>query len=239
VAGALAGGRDAWVVDGFAPLPGDVVLLPGDARATVRTVYLCAESGGRELVRWSWIVLDDGRLLEIAPRGCTLYDPPTILPHGSGRFLELAAQDGALVRFEERVRAGDWEARPVRLTLGGRRWRITSTGTVTAQRLGPVPAGGWGQLRTGQFGSPDNTPSAGWALPSAPSLLTHASNEQPAEELDVYFTLAGRSGAQGEPELLGLGIWMSDIGLAFGRRLGDTPSAAGIRLEGASGERPS
>ena len=234
--GALAGGRDAWAVDGFAPLPGDVVVLPGDVRATVQTVYLCAEASGREVVRWSWIVLEDGRLLEIAPRGCALYDPPTILPHGSGRFLELAAQDGALVRFEERVRAGVWEARPVRLTLGGRRWRLTSTGTVTAQRLGPVPAGGWGQLRTGHRSSPDTAPSATWSLPSAPSLLTHPSNERPAEEQDVYFTLAGQGGSEADAHPLGLGVWMSDICVAFGRRLGDSPSAAGIRDADVSGE---
>jgi hypothetical protein len=212
--------RDAWVVDGFAPLPGDRVRLPvatpggqGDTAApasetaaptsvaTVQTVYLCSEQDGSQLVRWSWIVLEDGRLLEIAPRGCALYDPPTILARGSGRFLELAAQDGALVRFEERVRAGEWQDRPVRLTLQRRRWRISSTGTVAARRLGPAPAGGWSQLRTGASISPDT-------------------------DRDVYFTLAGESDAT----LLGLGVWMTDIALAFGRRLGDMPSSVGLRV---------
>jgi hypothetical protein len=156
--------RDAWAVDGFGPLPGDTVSLPGGERGLVQTVYLCAEPGGADLVRWSWIVLADDRLLEVAPRGCALYEPPRLLQRGSGPFLELVAQDGALIRFEERVRAGTWEARPVRLSLDDRRWRVTSTGTVTAQRLGARPASGWGQLGT---------------------------RPEAAQEPDVYFTLAG------------------------------------------------
>jgi hypothetical protein len=193
--------RDAWVVDGFAPLPGDTVSLPSDDRGTVETVYLCSEpSGADDLTRWSWIVLTDGRLIEVAPRGCTLYDPPQVLARGTGRYLELVAQDGALVRFEERVRAGTWEARPVRLTLGRRRWRLTSTGIVTAQRLGPAPTSGWGQLGT----------------------------RPPSEGPDVYFTFAGLT----DPDALGLGLWATDAILAFGRRLGATPSAAGLAVVG-------
>lgn len=155
--------RDAWAADGFAPLPGDTVSLPDDERGRVETVYLCAEPSGDDVTRWSWIVLADGRLIEVAPRGCALYEAPRLLARGTGPYLELVAQDGALVRFEERVRTGTWESRPVRLTLEGRRWRVTSTGTVTAQRLGPAPASSWGT-------SPD----------------------QRVEEPDVYFTIVGQ-----------------------------------------------
>jgi hypothetical protein len=160
------------MADAFAPLPGDTIGLPGGERGQVATVYLCSEPSGPpgdvagEPTRWTWIVLADGRLLEIAPRGCALYGPPQILARGSGPFLELVAQDGALIRFEERVRAGTWAARPVRLTLDRRRWRVTSTGTVSARRLGSVTSNGWGQL----------------GATSAP-------------EPDVYFTLAGLSDA--------------------------------------------
>ena len=194
--------RDAWATDGFAPLPGDTIALPGDERGIVATVYLCSEPGGHDVTRWSWIVLADGRLLEVAPRGCALYEAPRLLARGTGRFLELVAQDGALVRFEERVRSGTWESRPVRLTLGRRRWRVTSTGTVTARRLGPVPEVGWGQ-----FGA-----------------------RASAEEPDVYFTFAALT----DPDALGLGLWATDVILAFGRRLGDSPGAAGLRVEGAT-----
>jgi hypothetical protein len=206
--GADLSSRDAWARDGFAPLPGDAISLPGGELATAQTVYLCSEpSNGDDLTRWTWVVLADGRLLEIAPRGCALYDPPQVLARGSGPFLELAAQDGALVRFEDRVRAGTWEARPVRLTLGGRRWRLTSTGTVASQRLGAEGASGWGQL-----------------------------GGRPSGESDVYFTFAGLSDA----DALGLGLWATDIILAFGRRLGDSPSAAGliVAADGLSSSGP-
>jgi hypothetical protein len=100
------------------------------------------------------------------------------------------------------VRVGTWEDRPVRLTLGGRRWRLTSTGTVTSQRLGIEPAVGWSQL-----------------------------GGRPPGESDVYFTVAGLADAA----VLGLGLWATDIILAFGRRLGDSPAAAGLHVaSGAS-----
>ena len=194
--------RDAWVVDGFAPLPGDTVSLPDDDCGTVETVYLCSEtSGDGDVTRWTWVMLTDGRLIEVAPRGCALYEAPRVLAHGTGRYLDLVAQDGALVRFEERVRAGTWEARPVRLTFGRRRWRVTSTGTVTAQRLGPVPAGAWGQLRTPHHPTPSPASGRGGA--------------ESSEEQDVYFTFV----AQTDADALGLGLWATDVSLAFGRRL--------------------
>ncbi len=212
--------RDAWVADGFAPLPGDSISLPGGGRGLVETVYLCAEPDGDDLIRWSWIVLADGRLLEVAPRGCALYESPRVLARGSGPFLELVAQDGALIRFEERVRAGTWAERPVRLSLDDRRWRVTSTGTVTAQRLGAVPASGWGQLAVPY---PPAAARREHRLRRPPSPVREGSG---AEQPDVYFTLAGLH----DPDALGLGLWATDICLAFGRRLGDTPSAAGLSV---------
>jgi hypothetical protein len=61
--GRAGGARDAWVVDGFAPLPGDTISLPDDDRGIVETVYLCSEPSGDDVTRWSWIVLADGRLV--------------------------------------------------------------------------------------------------------------------------------------------------------------------------------
>jgi hypothetical protein len=238
--GSSDGSRDAWAADSFAPLPGDTVSLPGDQRAMVETVYLCAEPDEGTVTRWSWIVFSDGRLLEVAPRGCALYESPQVLVRGSGPFLELVAQDGALVRFEERVRAGTWEARPVRLTLGGRRWRVTSTGTVSAQRLGPAPASGWGQLRGGPY-PPTPSPVRGGggagagegAMNCAPTgadsveaQFIAPSGGEVALESDVYFTFVSPN----DPNALGLGLWATDVILAFGRRLGDSPATAGLTV---------
>ncbi|MCC7370637.1 MAG: hypothetical protein IT306_19610 [Chloroflexi bacterium] len=240
-------GHDAWTVDDFGPVPGDRLLLPAatarraaesETDATVQTIYLCSEPEGERLVRWTWIILDDGRLLEIAPRGCALYDPPTVLRRGSGPFMELAAQDGALVRFEERVRAGVWEARPVRLTLDRRSWRLTATGTVAAQRLGPRPASAWGQLRTSMMGHRRAATAAPrpWNIETGRTGtgLATAAEDGPAEdgpaEQDVYFTLVGQARGTDVADRLSLGVWMRDLCLAFGRRLGDTPRAAGLEI---------
>jgi hypothetical protein len=228
--GRIAVIRDAWAVDGFAPVPGDTLALPDGERVTVETVYLCSEPSGDDVTRWTWIVLADGRLSEVAPRGCALYEAPRLLKRGTGRFLELTAQDGALVRFEERVRAGTWEDRPVRLTLGRRRWRLTSTGTATAQRLGPVPETPWGQLgtrRASMLPLPlDVLPLPLEMLPLPLGEGRGEGSPPPADEPDVYFTLAGLTDA----ETLGLGLWATDVILAFGRRLGSSPDDAGLRV---------
>ena len=180
-------------------LPGDVVQFGPDERSDVVALYRCGETIGATTVEWTWIALADGRLLEIAPRGCALYEPAETLARGSPRFLDLVAQDGLLVRFEERVRDRTLEARPVRVRLGGRRWRVTSTGTVTGRRLGPAPASTWGQLDSPEAARPEWRPT-------------------------IYFTLA----ATDDPSSLGLGVWAIDICLAVGRRLGQTPRDAGL-----------
>jgi len=179
-------------------LPGDDLDLGSGDRARVEALFRCEERIGAMIFIWSWSALADGRLFEVAPRGCALYAPPTRLPRDGVPYLGLVAQDGLLVRFEQRVRAGTWTARPVHLTLEGRRWRVSSTGTMSARRLGDAPASCWGQL----------------GMPT------------PAEEPTVYFTLA----APDDPDTVGLGLWATDICLGFGRRLGQTPADAGIRV---------
>jgi len=224
--------HDAWSVDGFGPVPGDVVAWPGGQTGTVATVYLCAETSGETVTRWTWAVFEDGRLLEIAPRGCAVYDPPVLFRNGTVPYFALVAQDGALVRFEERVRAGVWETRPVRLSLERRRWRVTSTGTVTARRLGPVTAGGWGQIGIRAAAAQDTT-GASVEAPTVPLFPPGIGESLAAPPLphvapDVYFTLAEAGGATG----LGIGLWAIDVCVAFGRRLGDTPFGAGLRVVG-------
>ncbi|MCC6173728.1 MAG: hypothetical protein IT305_00355 [Chloroflexi bacterium] len=184
--------HDDGSLDGL--LPGDGIALPDGERAAVQTLYRCHETIEQVTVVWRWAVLTDGHLLEIAPRGCALYDPPTRIEAKSARFQDLVAQDGVLVRFEERVRDGTWRRRPLQVRFNGRRWRVTSTGTATSRRLGDEPAACWRTLGV-------------------------------RDEPDVYFTLA----AADDPLALGLGLWTTDICLAFGRRLGSTAAEAGLR----------
>jgi hypothetical protein len=157
-------------------------------------------------------------------------------------YYALVAQDGALVRFEDRVRAGTWDTRPVRLTLERRRWRVTSTGTVTAQRLGPAPKNGWGQLggRTARAVAPKDGWTANPDVPLSSAEAGSATGPEPtgdawgavppgrqqATEPDVYFTLAETGDAGG----LGIGLWATDVCVAFGQSLGATPNAAGLSV---------
>jgi hypothetical protein len=83
--------------------------------------------------------LDDGSLVEVSPDGFYRYRDHDILRQGTDQYEEIVAQDGALVRFEERVRSGTSGRRPVHVTLGDRTFRITSTGTVAVERLGAEP----------------------------------------------------------------------------------------------------
>lgn len=124
-----------------AALPGDTLRPAGpDAEPrTVETVLLCSETIDGETTQWRWIFLDDRSLVESAPKGAFLYTTHRVLGHRTRRCQELVAQDGALVRFEARVRAGTWARRPVHLTLDGARYRVAYTGTVSAQRLGAEP----------------------------------------------------------------------------------------------------
>ncbi len=117
-------------------LPGDSVEVWEGGNLVIRTVLVCSEVVEDETTRWHWLFADDGSLFEASPDGYFWYRQHQIAKQGSSLYEELVAQDGALVRFEERVRAGSSGRRPVHVTIDGKEYRLTSTGTVRAQRLG-------------------------------------------------------------------------------------------------------
>lgn len=119
--------------------PGDALEIWEEGNFIVKTVYLCRESVGGRTVEWVWVFLDDGSLLEASPDGRFRYREHIVLKQGTGPYEEIVAQDGALVRFEERVRAATSGRRPVHVSLEGREYRLTSTGTVAVDRLGETP----------------------------------------------------------------------------------------------------
>ncbi len=119
--------------------PGDAVEIWMENTFIVRTVLLCSEVIDGALTEWRWMFLDDGSLVEASPDGFYRYTRHELVRQGSLLYEELAAQDGALVRFEQRVREGVAARRPVHVTLGGREYRIASTGTLRAERLGEEP----------------------------------------------------------------------------------------------------
>lgn len=140
-------GKDAAAPIGGNPLdelfvvkPGDVLDLWMEGSRVVKTLLTCHEEFERHGYEWVWMFLDDGSLVEASPDGYFRYREHQILKQGTALYEELVAQDGALVRFEERVREGSSDERPVEFTLDDHTYRITSTGTVSARRVGDEPS---------------------------------------------------------------------------------------------------
>jgi hypothetical protein len=126
--------------------PGARARFGGRLRRLV-TVLRAHETLAGRRTDWVWAFDEDGALLEVAPRGRFLYESHRVLAPGSEPYLQLAAPDGALARFERRVRAGTAAAEPTFVTLGGREYRLLSTGNVAVERDGPPPAlAGWSAL---------------------------------------------------------------------------------------------
>jgi hypothetical protein len=114
---------------------------------TLTTVLRGWEEVNSRRTEWVWAFLDDGRLLEVAERGWRLYTSHRVLLPDAEAYLQLAAPDGALARFERRVRAGQGKLEPTIVTLAGREYRLVATGNASVSRDGPPPSlGAWSAL---------------------------------------------------------------------------------------------
>src|ERR1700674_1613451 len=119
--------------------PGDVVEIWDGGSPVVKTILDCEETVDGKSYTWRWTFLDDGSLIEASPDGFYWYRTLAIVKQGTDLYEELVAQDGALVRFEERVREGSSGRRPVEITIDGKPYRLTGTGTVRVRQTGPDP----------------------------------------------------------------------------------------------------
>lgn len=119
--------------------PGDAVEVWLESTYLVRTLYVCRERLDQHATEWRWFFLDDGSLIEASPDGYYRYRTHDVLRQGSALYEELVAQDGALVRFEARVREGTSARRPVHVTVDGVEYRVASTGTAAMERRGDEP----------------------------------------------------------------------------------------------------
>jgi hypothetical protein len=130
------------------PLPHGARLEVDGSPRRVETALRCAEELGGQWTRWQWLFLDDGSLLELAPRGVHRYDRHRVLDRAQPLYQQLVAQDGVLVRFEARVRAGAVAAQPTYVTIDRREYLARATGTVRVEaREGAPPAlGAWSAL---------------------------------------------------------------------------------------------
>jgi hypothetical protein len=187
--------------------PGDVVSLWDGGDAVVEAVLVCREEvNGRETT-WRWNLLDEGRMLAVAPEGNVLYTRTVVFHQGSEEFETLTCdpeQGGALKAFEARVRQGSAARHPVLFEYQGKPYRVVSTGVFDAR-----PAG-----------RPSYVPGA---YPKS-EVWRDINPTNPGD--NVYFELEPTDPApddDGQNEVLG--IWTSHIALLFGKPL----SGADIR----------
>ena len=120
-------------------LPGDVVSLWDMKDAVVEAVLECREELNRRETRWRWNLLDEGRVLEVAPDGNVLYERTDILHQASAEFETLTSDPehgGVLKAFEARVRQGTAARQPTLFEYAGRVYRIVSTGIFEARPAG-------------------------------------------------------------------------------------------------------
>jgi hypothetical protein len=138
---------DAGRLSGAPIAVGARLEVDGVARR-VETALRCAEELAGVRTRWRWLFLEDGSLLELSPRGAHRYDRHRVLDRAQPLYQQLVAQDGVLVRFEARVRAGLVADQPTYLTIERREYLVRATGTalVEAREGAPPALAAWSAL---------------------------------------------------------------------------------------------
>jgi hypothetical protein len=179
--------------------PGDVVSLWEGGDAVVQAVLECREEvNGRETT-WRWNLLDEARMLSVAPEGNVLYTRTLVFHQASEAFETLTCepeQGGVLKAFEARVREGSAARNPVLFEHDGKPYRVVSTGVFDAR---PV-------------GVPSHTPGAY----SRAEVWRDINPSNPGD--NVYFELEPTDAAPGDDTEV-LGVWTSHIALLFGKPL--------------------
>jgi hypothetical protein len=164
--------------------------------AVVQAVLDCREELNRRVTEWRWNLLDDGRMLSVAPDGNVLYERTAVLHQNSAEFETLTCdpeEGGVLKAFEARVRAGTAARNPTLFEFEGHVYRVLSTGIFDARPVGArtfPPSEVWRDIN-----------------PTNPGDNVYFELE-PTEEVPE-----GESGADV------LGIWTSHIALLVGRDL--------------------
>ncbi|HEY3061755.1 MAG TPA: hypothetical protein VGL99_22510 [Chloroflexota bacterium] len=182
-------------------LPGDVVSMWDYGDGVVQAVLECREELNRRESQWRWNILDDGRMLSVAPEGNVLYEKTAVLRQDSAEFETLTAdpeQGGVLKAFEARVREGTAARNPTLFEYDGRVYRVVSTGIFDAQ---PV----------------SGSPRVAAAYPKL-EVWRDINRTNPGD--NVYFELEPTEDVPvDETGSEVLGIWTTHIALLFGREL--------------------
>ncbi|HEV8635987.1 MAG TPA: hypothetical protein VG370_17315 [Chloroflexota bacterium] len=121
--------------------PGDAVSFWDGTDATVQGSLDCREDLGGRSTEWRWVFLSGDKVLELPPQGQALYDRSAVAYQGDEFYELLVGAGGALKRFEANVREGIAHE-PVQVEIDGVTYRIRSTGTFAATRIGELPGDG-------------------------------------------------------------------------------------------------
>lgn len=118
--------------------PRDAVSFWDGTDVTVRGSLDCQEQLGGRTTEWRWVFLSGDRMLEVLPHGQVLYEGAAIAHQGDEFYQLLVGPGGSLKRFEGNVREGIAHE-PVLVEIDGISFRIRSTGTFSATRVGELP----------------------------------------------------------------------------------------------------
>jgi hypothetical protein len=121
--------------------PGDAVSFWDGTDATVRGSLDCREEIGGRTTEWRWVFLTGGKVLELLQQGQNLYDSSALAQQGDEFYELLVGAGGALKRFEGNVREGIAHE-PVLVNIDEVEYRIRSTGTFAATKVGELPEDG-------------------------------------------------------------------------------------------------
>jgi hypothetical protein len=121
--------------------PGDAVSFWDGTDSTVRGSLDCREEIGGRTTEWRWVFLSGGKVLELLQQGQNLYDSSALAQQGDEFYELLVGAGGALKRFEGNVREGIAHE-PVLVAIDAVDYRIRSTGTFAATRVGELPEDG-------------------------------------------------------------------------------------------------
>lgn len=127
--------------------PGDALSFWDGTDCVVLGSLDCRELVGGRATEWRWVFLSGNRVLELMPHGQALYDSSAISHQGEEFYELLVGPGGVLKRFEANVREGIAHE-PVLVNVDDVDYRVRSTGTFAATRVGELPAEGevWGDV---------------------------------------------------------------------------------------------
>lgn len=127
--------------------PGDAISFWDGTDCVVLGSLDCRETVGGRPAEWRWVFLSGDRVLELMPHGQALYDSSAISHQGEEFYELLVGPGGVLKRFEANVREGIAHE-PVLVNVDDVDYRVRSTGTFAATRVGQLPGEGevWGDV---------------------------------------------------------------------------------------------